>query len=46
LNDLYDEWAGNFKLAPVLVINYDDLDFKYREIDFKNFLEVAEEYLK
>jgi len=46
LNDLYDNWAGNFKLSPVLVINYDDLDFKYREIDFKNFLEVAEQYLK
>ncbi|MBT5337702.1 deoxynucleoside kinase [Candidatus Falkowbacteria bacterium] len=45
LNDLYDNWAGNFKLAQVIIINYDDLDFKNRAIDFDNFLEVLKEYL-
>ncbi|MBI5077502.1 deoxynucleoside kinase [Candidatus Falkowbacteria bacterium] len=46
LNDLYDDWAGNFKLAPVVVINYDDLDLKNSNIDFERFVEVFVEYVK
>ena len=46
LNKLYDDWAGNFKLAQVIIINYDDIDLKYREIDFNSFLEVLNQYLK
>ncbi len=45
LNDLYDNWAGNFKLSPVIILNYDDLDFKNRTIDFDSFLDVLKEYL-
>jgi deoxyadenosine/deoxycytidine kinase len=46
LNNLYDDWAGNFKLSQVIIINYDDLDFKNRNIDFESFLDVLNEYLK
>jgi len=46
LNELYDEWMGNFKLSQVIVINYDDLDLKNNTIDFESFLEVLNEYLK
>ena len=46
LNELYDEWMGNFKLSQVIVINYDDLDLKNNTIDFEAFLEVVNEYLK
>ncbi|MEK7074707.1 MAG: deoxynucleoside kinase [Patescibacteria group bacterium] len=46
LNELYDEWMGNFKLSQVIVINYDDLDLKNNTIDFEAFLEVLNEYLK
>jgi deoxyadenosine/deoxycytidine kinase len=45
LNNLYDDWAGNFKLAQTVVINYDDLDLKNNTIDFESFLEVMREYL-
>jgi deoxyadenosine/deoxycytidine kinase len=27
LNTLYEAWAGNFKLSPVLIINTDNLDY-------------------
>lgn len=46
LNELYDDWMGNFKLSQVIVINYDDLDLKNNTIDFEAFLEVLNEYLK
>ncbi|NQT49172.1 deoxynucleoside kinase [Candidatus Kuenenbacteria bacterium] len=46
LNNLYDDWAGNFDLAQVIIINYDDLDLKNNAIDFESFLEVINEYLK
>ncbi len=46
LNNLYDDWAGNFKLSQVIIINYDDLDLKNNAIDFENFLSVVNECLK
>jgi hypothetical protein len=46
LNDLYDEWLINAKFSQVITINYDHVDLKYNEVDFKNFLENIKSYLK
>jgi deoxyadenosine/deoxycytidine kinase len=27
LNELYEQWAANFQLSPVLIINTDNLDY-------------------
>lgn len=46
LNDLYDEWIGNFKLCKVITISYDDLDLKNSTVDFDAFREAVDGYLK
>jgi len=46
LNDLYDRWIGNFDKCPVLLISYDDMDFKYSKIDFDSFLKEIKQYIK
>ena len=45
LNELYDNWAGNFNLSQVITISYDDLDFKYSTVDFDSFLDVLGDYM-
>ena len=36
LNELYEEWIGNFRLSPVLTINTDDLDY----VEYADHLEL------
>ncbi|MBU1131802.1 deoxynucleoside kinase [Patescibacteria group bacterium] len=45
LNDLYDDWAGNFRETQVITISYDDLDLKNNNIDFESFLDEVKHYL-
>jgi len=46
LNDLYDEWLVNTNFSQVITVNYDHVDLKYNERDFKNFSENIKSYLK
>lgn len=46
LNNLYDEWVGNFTKSKIILINYDELDFQHRPDDFKRFLEVVHSELR
>jgi len=34
LNNLYDEWIGDYKLSPIITIDMDEDDLKYNEDDF------------
>jgi deoxyadenosine/deoxycytidine kinase len=46
LNDLYDDWIGNFKGTQVVTLSYDDLDLKNNRLDFEQFMEAIKPYLK
>lgn len=39
LNELYEEWAGGFRLCPLLVLPADELDFVRRPADFQRVLD-------
>jgi deoxyadenosine/deoxycytidine kinase len=46
LNELYEEWAAGFDLAPVLVVPSDRLDFVGEKRDFEAILATVEERLR
>ncbi|HUT22206.1 MAG TPA: deoxynucleoside kinase [Candidatus Bipolaricaulota bacterium] len=45
LNKLYAEWTENFKVAPVLTIDYDKVDLKHNQEDFDDFISKISSYL-
>ena len=45
LNDLYEQWIGNFSLCPVLTIPGDDLDFVANNGHLDLIIEKVEEKL-
>lgn len=46
LNRLYEEWVGNFKLAPVLTVPTDRLDFVQHNRDLELILERIQQKLR
>jgi deoxyadenosine/deoxycytidine kinase len=45
LNTLYENWIGNYKLSPLLVIESDDLDFVNHPKDFQVVIDKIEKKL-
>ena len=45
LNDLYNEWAINFRLSPVYIIDTDPLDFVQQPEDFSWIVQHIQHHL-